>query len=169
MFQVKAQLTNTRPPKSTKPELVVSPSPGTMKISPEAASIIGVKHGDYLGVVEAAIEGKDYKYFLFKGSEGAEGESNVGSKLAATNGKGGGTLQFSSANTYAQLGGNSEESQVFDVVEEDAQTQDGVKYVPVKFREAVEKAERKSSKDAQKVAEKPAAGMASSDAGTKKK
>ena len=106
MFKITAQLTNARPTKDETPMVSTTPTTGNMKLSESAASVIGVSTGDYLAVVTAETEEGD-AFFVFAGQAGGEGEANVGSKLGNSNGKVGGSLEFSSANTWKQLGGNT--------------------------------------------------------------
>lgn len=130
-------LTNARPPKSTEKTLTTSPTKGTLKLSEAAGSAIGVTKGDFL----AFGVGKDGVNYLYKGSKGTDGKSNVGAKLATANDKKSGTLNFSSANVYQTLKGNKNSINVYIIGE--AVNKDGVDYFPLTFKEEVAKQIRK--------------------------
>lgn len=110
MFTVKKQLTNTRPAKSTNPSITTSPTHSTMRLSPAGADAMDIVGEDYIAVVVGEDE-EGEAFYAVKGAAGVEGASNFGSKVAGSNGKKSGTLQFSSANTYNSLEGRSEGSQ----------------------------------------------------------
>ena len=140
MFQIKKQLTNSRPPKSTEKTLTTSPTPGTIKMSEEAGISMNVRKGDYVGI----IQGTDEVFYLYKGSEGKDGSSNDGAKVATANEKSSGTMQFSSANAYQSLGGNANSTEVFTIGE--AKEHEGKDYFPLTFKESIAKQPR-SKKD----------------------
>lgn len=146
-FIIEKQLTNTRPPKTNVAEIVTTPTKGNMRISEMAADRLGLKPGDYVGLVTGRLEeGGAVKTFAFKGWADEE-NGNQGSKLASPNGKAGGSLLFSSANTYQSLGGNSEMNRHWSIAEEGI-VHEEVTYFEVTFEKETAKAER-STEDAE--------------------
>lgn len=138
-FVINKQLTNTRPPKVDVAQLVTTPTPGNMRLSEKASDLLGLKKGDYVGVVVAEVDGAE-KFFIHKGWSSDEG--NVGSKVSTTGGRiAGGSMLFSSANVYNTLGGNSEMNRIFDIAE-DGVNHEGVVYHELTFNSEVPKAER---------------------------
>lgn len=145
-FVIQKQLTNARPPKSNEPELITTPTAGNMRLTEAGAGILGVKAGDYVGVVEASKDGK-VAIFLHKGWAD-EANGNVGSKLSSPNDKMGGSLLFSSAYAYNTLGGNSQTNRHYTIATE-AIEQDKVKYFELNFTREVDKIERTPSEEAE--------------------
>lgn len=141
-FQIKKTLSNTRPPKSTEKLLTTSPTPGTLKLSEEGAVMLGVKRGDYVGCVQ----GSDDKFYLYKGSEGTDGASNDGSKVATANERDSGTMNFSSANVYNSLGGNKQSTNIYTI--EEGVEHGGKTYFALTLKETREKQERKKGASA---------------------
>lgn len=133
MFQIKKQLTNSRPPKTTEKTLSTSPTAGTLKLSEEAAIAMDIKKGDYVGVVE----GTDDVLYAYKGSKGTDGAANDGSRVATANDKLTGTMSFSSANAFQALGGNDETVKTYTLGE--AVEHEGKKYFPLVFTSETEK------------------------------
>lgn len=133
MFVIKKQLTNSRPAKSTAKTLSTSPTNGNLKLSEFAAEAMGIKKGDYVGVVQ----GTDDRYFLYKGSAGVDGASNDGSKVATANDKVTGTMGFSSANAYQALGGNANVTNVYTL--EEGVEHEGKVYFALTFVESRDK------------------------------
>lgn len=130
MFKDKlTQLTNVRPSKSENPEVSTTPTNGNVKLNAPAAAKIGVGVGDFI-VIGTSEEGT----FIYKGSEGSKdaGTPNVGAKLASTNGKNGGSLQFSSENAFRALGGNKDVKKVYSIADE-AIVEDGVSYYKLEY------------------------------------
>jgi len=147
MFKIKSQLTNTRPPASTIAELITSPTPGCVKVSHEAAIAMDITSGDYVALYEVEIEEED-AIVIAKGSSKAEnGNSNIGSKVAGSNGKSTGTLQFSASYAYTMLGGNSEENVHWDVDTENPIENDGTTYFRITRGESTPKMKRGSKSD----------------------
>ncbi len=142
---IKKTLSNSRPPKSTEKTLTTSPTPGTLKLSEEAAIMLNVKKGDYVGCVQ----GVDDRYYLYKGAVGVDGASNDGSKVATANDKNSGTMNFSSANVYQSLGGNSTSTSVFTV--EEGVEHEGKTYFALTLKEI--KAKQVRVKGTKEVAE----------------
>lgn len=129
MFKDKlTQLTNVRPSKSENPEVSTTPTNGNVKLNAPAAAKLGVGVGDFI-VIGTAAEG----IFIYKGSEGnkEQGTPNVGAKLASTNGKNGGSLQFSSENAFRALEGNKDVKKVYSI--EDAIEEEGVSYFKLNY------------------------------------
>lgn len=139
MFEIKKQLTNSRPPKATGKTLSTSPTPGTLKLSEAAAEAMEVKKGDYVGVVQGA----DDIYYLYKGAAGVDGKANDGSKVATANDKVSGTMSFSSANAYQALGGNEHSVETFTL--EEGVEHEGKVYFALTHTASVAKQERKKS------------------------
>lgn len=144
-FNIKKQLTNSRPPKSTEKTLTTSPTPGTLKLSEEAGIALGLKKGDYVGCVQ----GEDDRFYLYKGTAGTDGVSNDGSRVATANEKLSGTLNFSSANAYQALGGN--ETSVTSYTLEDGIEHEGKVYFALSFKESTPKQVRVKSKKTSSV------------------
>lgn len=126
MFDIKRQLTNTRPAKSSNPSITTSPTKGTLRLSHAASSLLDIKNGDYVSVIEADAGNGD-AFWVVKGIEGEDGQPNFGSKVAGSNGKSSGTLQFSSSNSYNFLKGNSETTTEW-LMSEEAMEHEGNKY-----------------------------------------
>jgi len=145
MFEIKKQLTNMREPKSINPELVTSPTEGTIKLTEPAADLLGLTNGDYLGVVVGEVDATE-EFFVYKGSGGIEGEPNNGMKMSSQTNKVGGTLIGSSVNTWKKLGGNSDILNHFSVLGEDSsQEHEGIIYFQLEHVNATPKLQRSSS------------------------
>ena len=134
-FTIEKRTTNVRPSKTEAPEVSTTPTAGNFKINQPGADVLGVKHGDYIDVVEGSVEGVKALYVAkgkapIKDEAGKTIETAVGAKLASANGKLAGTLQASSANTYTALNGNKEENLVYSIDVENPQVDDesGVTY-----------------------------------------
>lgn len=97
MIKLKS-LTNVRPKKDFGTQIILSPTPGTIKVTPNASKLLGVGSGDYLGIITAD-EG-DTPGFVYKGNE------DLGAKLAATGKGGAGVLNCSAANAWNELKGD---------------------------------------------------------------
>jgi len=148
MFKVKSKLTNTRPPASTVAELITSPTQGNIKISNEACKALDITNGDYAVLYEVELGDGSEAIVVAKGSSKEEnGDANVGSKVAGTNGKATGTMQFSSSNTYNMLGGNKEENIHWDMDTENPIENDGATYFVITRGEATPKMKRGSAEE----------------------
>jgi hypothetical protein len=143
-FVIEKQLTNARPPKVNVAQLITTPTNGNMRLTEKSCELLGVKAGDYLGVVQGSIDGRT-AVFIHKGWAD-EKEGNVGSKLASPNKKTGGSLLFSSAYAYQQLGGNDEVNKVY-AVSETPMEDNGVKFYELTFEKDVPKQERTSDEE----------------------
>lgn len=142
-FKVTKQLTNTRPEKSTSPEVSTTPTKGNLKLNTAGAEKLGLSMGDYAMIVEAEDEnGKGF--YIVKGHKGDKenGIAQAGAVLASTSGKEGSSLQFSSENAYRSLGGSeSGEKQVYSIGE--AVVSEGVSYFKLDFARAEARQVRK--------------------------
>ena len=135
-------LTNVRPSKDLGSLVICAPTAGQFKVTPEAAKILGVMGEDYLAVV---MDENNTPYVV-------KGEEGNGGKLAAANKQGGGTLTFSAANAWEELGGDTEFNTHFSIDAED-KVEDAVEgeygeiittsYFKLTFVEKVEKQVRK--------------------------
>jgi hypothetical protein len=98
-------LTNVRPVKNDAPELIMTSTKGTGKLTPKGAGLVGVADEDSLVIAKLDFEDESgERYYVTKGSEMTKKElSSAGQKLAAINGKAGGYLQFSGRNAYNEL------------------------------------------------------------------
>lgn len=143
------QLTNVRPSKTESPEVSTTPTNGNIKLNAPAATKLGVNVGDY-----AVIATDNGKVYIAKGSEGNKENNtpNVGAKLASTNGKNGGSLQFSSENAFREMGGNKDNKRVFamgDPVDENGGTPSegytGTLYYELTFTHNEEKVVKKAA------------------------
>lgn len=143
-------LTNVRPTNDLGCQLVATPTKGNFRLTPEASSKIGVVSGDYLKVVKDIEDPENVVVYLTKGSY-SEDEGAEGSKLASTNGQGGGTLQFSAAAAYQDLDGNDNESVHYNVGE--AVEFEGDTYFPLEFDRKEAKTIRRSSKNDETTAD----------------
>ena len=149
MFKLKAPLTNVRP-KSDDATFTLAPTKGVCKISQTAAEAIGIKDGDYVTIAPAEVEingVNEERFFLYKGKAKDGKEGQLGSKCNYTNGVNG-TLQFSSANVYAQMNGDEENNTKYKVHiglegESSPIEQDGTTYFMLEFVEKTPKAARK--------------------------
>ncbi len=116
------QLTNVQAPKTDKPELGTTPTPGTMKLNDPACAAIKVGNGDFLSVLEDDDTNSEWNgLWLTKGNEStkdAEGKvltAQFGSKVASITGKNGGSMQFSSEMAYRALKGNKTTREVYSI------------------------------------------------------
>lgn len=141
-FQIERELTNARPPKDNKLEVVTTPTAGNMRLSDAAAVLLGVVKGDFLGIVVATVEGGDKGIFIHKGAASKDG--NKGSKLASPSDKIGGSLLFSSSYAYQTLKGNANEARHY-TVDETPVENNGVKYFRLRAGEIVPKVARKTA------------------------
>ncbi|RTK92539.1 MAG: hypothetical protein EKK61_03835 [Rickettsiales bacterium] len=141
MFQVVEQLSNVRPPKSENPELTTTPNKGNMRLNSVAAAKIGVTNDSYVAILKARDENGE-GLFIFKGNEGSEDKPQIGSRLASSTGHNGGSLLFSSENSYRNLGGNSQVNKVYEIG--DSIEHDGVTYFRLNFVREEAKLARKS-------------------------
>lgn len=143
-------LTNVRPTKDLGSEVILSPTEGQFKITPDAAKTLQVSNGDYVGVVNDANSGEAY---VFKGSA-----DTLGAKAASANKGGGGILTFSAAAGWAELGGDVNFNTHFTMADEPKELSDeevealadtpfaGVDLFPIVYREKIAKTPRKSKK-----------------------
>lgn len=135
------KLGNTRESAAnTNPEVAVATTEGVIKLTPPIQSRIGAIIGTYVGIAKA----EDGTFYLYIG--GKDGKNQDGNKLISAAGKNGGTLQFSSKSSWKAMGGNGEETLVFDVAEE-AVENDGTEYWALAFKETREKQARFSDED----------------------
>jgi hypothetical protein len=113
------QLTNVRPQGDSKPEVVTTPTSGTIKLNSAGAAHAKVGNGDYVSVIQD--DDKDSEWngiYLVKGHEGDEKEPQFGSKLSTASGKNtAGALSFSSENAYNALEGNADKRMVYSIGE----------------------------------------------------
>lgn len=101
------QLTNVRKEKDEKPELVTTPTQGTIKINSSGLSKVNGNLGDYFTVIEDDDTNSPYfgKY-LVKGYGPSEGKNARGAKLSSSTNKNSGAMDFSSGMAWSTLGGN---------------------------------------------------------------
>lgn len=140
-------LTNRKPAKDLGTEMLVSSTPGTIKLTPDFAAALtcgeddttGVKVGDRVGVVRDADSGQ---IFVFKSPN-----DKMGGKVARS----GNTFNFSSANSWDVLEGSEEHHRVYvidgEAVEHEIDEETSITLVPVSFERIEAKMERKSSDD----------------------
>jgi hypothetical protein len=158
MIKLKS-LTNVRPKKDFGTQIILAPTPGTIKVTPETSKLLKVSAGDYLGVVVDE-EGAKYAGFVYKGSE-----ETFGAKLAATNKGGGGVLNCSVANAWAELKGDANYNVHYDVIETPIELSDeekeanpefaGFTLYPISFNKKEEKIKRGKAKGQAKKTEVP--------------
>ena len=128
-------LTNVKPSRDLGTQIIVAPTEGQFKVTPDAAKKLDVVSGDYLHLATA---GEDT--YVAKGEEG------VGAKLGTTNKAGAGNLNFSSANSWNELDGSTEHNTHYSIAEEGVEDEkSGRIYYKLEFSEKVEKQQRKSS------------------------
>lgn len=135
-------LMNVRPVVDLGSQLIASPTSGNFKLTPDAGAKIGVVSGDYLKIVKDVADPENVVFYATVGSYSEENGAD-GSKLASISKGGGGSLQFSGAAAWQDLGGSTDHNIHFNV--EDAVEFEGVKYFPLSFDKKVEKQQRKSS------------------------
>lgn len=143
-FQIKKQLTNTRPPKSTVAELVTAPTKGIIKISDSAATAMKIASEDYIALYLVDIDGTD-TIVAFKG--GKDDNGTLGSKVAGSNGKNTGTLQFSSANVWQMLEGNEDVKSHWSVDIENPIENEGTTYFKLELTHTSDKMSRGGDED----------------------
>jgi hypothetical protein len=116
MITVVRSTTNIRPAKTSDAEIMTTPTAGILRLNAPAVAAMGLSLGGFLDIVDAGEDGKP-AYYLTAGTPASkDGKvSAVGSKLGSPNGKSGGGLQCSAANSYILLGGNSEKNVVYSV------------------------------------------------------
>lgn len=134
-------LTNTRPTSDLGNTLIVGCTEGNIKLSPDAGKTLEVAPGDRVAVARDPETGKVY---AFKGAEG------VGNKLA----KSGSYFSMSSANVWAELGGDANLNKTFTVATEATEGEDGDSnsYFEVTFASETPKSGRKGSVSVDEVA-----------------
>lgn len=138
-------LTNVRPTADLGCQLIATPTKGNFRLTPEASAKIGVADGDYLKVVKDIEDPKNVVVYLTKGSYSEEAGAE-GSKLASTNGAGGGTLQFSAAAAWQDdLDGYTDGSVHYNVGE--PVEFEGMLLYPLEFDKKEAKTIRKSAKE----------------------
>lgn len=152
-------LTNVRPQKDLGKQLILAPTPGQFKLTPDAAKQLNVGAGDFVGIV---FDDESGTGFVFKGSE-----DGLGAKTASSNKGGGGNLNFSAAAGWDELGGSADHNIHFDIADEAVEADElvdtpfeGLSLYAVTFAEKVEKQQRKSkdeSEDADVDADAPIA------------
>ena len=135
MLQFKS-LTNVRPSKDLGNQVVLAPTEGQIKITPDAVKVLGLSAGDYVQIVEAG-----GNFYITLGDE-AEG---IGAKVASSNKGGGGTFTCSIAAAWQEMKGSTEHNSHFDLIsdEESVIEQEGKTYFPLSFVEQVAKQVRK--------------------------
>ncbi len=138
-------LTNVRPTKDYGSQVIASPTEGTIKVTPDAAEIIGVAADGYLGLISLGDSPCVFK-----------GHSDLGAKLASTSKSGGGVLNCSSAVAWNELGGSADHNVHFNVSETPLEISDedraelpeiyrSFEFYPLEFDKKVEK-QRKTKK-----------------------
>lgn len=149
-------LTNVRPTKELGNQVILAPTEGQFKVTPDACKHLGVSTGEYCGVVVDDESGTGY---VFKGSE-----EGLGAKLASSNKGGGGVLTFSAAAGWSELKGSSAHNTHYNVGETPIAAEDlaGTPFedytlYPLEFDKQVEKQARKAKEegDVVPVAEAP--------------
>lgn len=135
-------LMNVRPVVDLGSQLIASPTSGNFKLTPDASAKIGVISEDYIKIVKDVADPENVVFYATVGSYSEENGAD-GSKLASIAKGGGGSLQFSGAAAWQDLGGSTDHNTHFNV--EDAVEFEGVKYFPLSFDKKVEKQQRKSS------------------------
>jgi hypothetical protein len=104
MIQLGKALTNVRPVKNDAPELIVTSTKGTMKLTPKAAEALGVRPDDTLVIADFTDAEGNKVNFICKGNDWTkEALGSQGQKLAAINGKAAGYLMFSAGMAYKTL------------------------------------------------------------------
>lgn len=126
--------TNVRPTKELGCQVITAPTKGQLKLTPEAAVLLGVGVGDYV-----QIGGSNGEIFVVKGSK-----ELGGGKVAASNKTGAGILTFSSAMSWEQLDGDENFNVHFDVDSENPIEHEGRTFYKLTLAEKVEKQKRKS-------------------------
>jgi len=111
-------LTNTKEAKEVGTQVILSPTLGTIKVTPKACEILGVHNGDYVQI-ERGGDGNSYAVV---------GKSGFGNKLASSNKTGSGTLSLSSASAWKKMGGDTEFNISFDIAAEPAFVQEDAKF-----------------------------------------
>jgi hypothetical protein len=103
-FVIKKQLTNTKPPRTDEPILITTPTDGGFRMTEAAASIVGLRSGDYAQILIAGDENESL-FVLAKGTppNAETGTKAVGAKLASPNDKIGSALTFSAAFAYKEM------------------------------------------------------------------
>ena len=139
------QLANVRPSGAGRPELITTPTSGTLKINGPAASHINVGNGDYVSVLEDTDTNSEWKgLWLVKGNAGDDKNAQFGSKLASASGKNtAGALAFSSENAYNVLKGNSKTKMVYSIGEGKTHPDFATPLYPLTFVREDEKSEKK--------------------------
>jgi hypothetical protein len=157
MFKVGAAVTNVRPIKEDVGNcLITTPSEGLIRFSPSAINVLMLKAGEYIAARPVEAENGDKFFAVYKANPNSEKYPEAGQKLGSPNG-GGGTLQFSSARFYQELGGNDKGSKYFKIMgleagEEDFTWEDdGVTFYVLNFLRDEEKSERKASEKGKAV------------------
>lgn len=138
-------LTNVRPTKDLGKQVILAPTEGGFKITPDAATLLKVGAGDYVGI---AYDDEAQVGYVFKGDE-----NGLGAKVASTNKGGGGILGFSAAAGWVDLKGDSENNTHYDIVETPVDSADlegtpfeGKTLYPLTFVEKVAKQVRTTKK-----------------------
>jgi hypothetical protein len=151
MFKVTAQLTNVKAPRNDEGTITTTPTDGNMRLSPKAAQVLGLGHGDYINGVQGENEQGEPVMAVHKGIAGDEDRAAVGAKLASPSQKPGSSLNFSSSNFYEKLGGGKGMNRVWKVDAENAVTAEGVTYFPLTFLREEEQQERNSKAEGETV------------------
>ena len=144
MFNFTTVLTNVKPPKSTTPELELTPTKGNFRINPAALRLMGLNIEDRVTIIGGEdAESGEAVFGIALVPETMEG---VGAKLGSQTGKAGGSLQFSSANVYQEMKGD-ESKRTYFTVSETAVTghPDFAKIYPLEFSRVEDKTIRKSA------------------------
>lgn len=142
--------TNVRPTKDLGCQIITAPTKGQIKLTPEAATLLGVGVGDYVQV-----GGNNGEIYAVKGSK-----ELGGGKVAASNKTGAGILTFSSAMSWEQLDGHEDYNVHYDIDSENPIEHEGRTYFKVTLVEKVEKQKRKA-KDASAPVQEEAGNLAS--------
>jgi hypothetical protein len=116
MFTVnkaKPSLMNVKVAKDDIGSLRTTPTNAIMRISKLGAEILGFQPDEYICIVPVTQEDGTESFAVCAGKEGDDNNPTVGSKLAAPSKTANGTLGFSAAHAYNQLGGNATTSTIY--------------------------------------------------------
>ncbi len=129
-------LTNVKPPKSNVPELALTPTKGNMRLNPAGLSLLNAGVEGRVTIIEGedAESGKPV-YGICK----VAADSGVGAKLGSATGKKGGSLQFSSANVWQSLGGDTDSRTFFTISEEGVEVDDLGTVYPIELSRVEDK------------------------------
>ena len=137
------KLGNTRESAANNnPEVAVATTEGVIKLTVPIQTRIGATIGTYVGVAK---DPETDTFYLYIGSK--DDKNQDGNKLISAAGKNGGTLQFSSKSSWKAMGGDGEQTFVYDVATEPVEN-DGTEYWALEHVATREKQERLASAEA---------------------